>query len=149
MPTLSVIICSTRPGRVGPKVAHWFVERARQHAKFDVETVDLKELSLPVFDEPHHPRLKKYEHDHTRSWSRAVEASDAFVFVTPEYNFGMPPSLLNAIDFLFHEWAYKPAAFVSYGGASGGVRSVQMAKQMLGPLKVVSIPESVAIAPHN
>ena len=145
MPKLGVIICSTRPGRIGPAVAKWLVESAKRHGKFEVQVVDLKEVNLPVFDEPKHPRLRQYEHEHTKAWSRTVQALDAFVFVTPEYNYGMPPSLLNALDYLFTEWAYKPAGFVSYGGTSGGTRSVQMAKQVLTSLKIVPLPEGVAI----
>lgn len=145
MSKLSVIIGSTRPGRAGLPIGQWFLERAKLHGKFEVELVDLKEQNLPLLDEPKHPRLGEYEHEHTKAWSRLVKASDAFVFVTPEYNFSAPPALLNAIDFVFHEWAYKAAAFVSYGGMSGGIRAVQMLKQPLISMKVVGIPESVAI----
>ena len=72
-------------------------------------------------------------------------AADAFVFVTPEYNYGPPPSLLNALNFLTLEWNYKPASFVSYGGVSGGLRAVQLEKQTLTALKMMPIPEAVAI----
>ena len=71
---------------------------------------------------------------------------DAFVIVTPEYNHGSPPALGNALDYLVSEWAYKPAAFVAYGGQSGGLRSVQMTKLVLTALKMMPIPESVVIA---
>jgi NAD(P)H-dependent FMN reductase len=145
MPRLQVIVVSTRPGRAGLPVAHWFVERARAHGGFEVQLVDLKEVALPLFDEPKHPRFRQYEHEHTKAWSTTVSAADAFVFVTPEYNYGVPPSLINALDFLSHEWAYKPAGFVSYGGVSGGTRSVQMAKLVLTSLKIVPIPEAVSI----
>jgi NAD(P)H-dependent FMN reductase len=140
-----VIIGSTRPGRAGLPIGQWFFEQAKKHGKFAVDLVDLKELGLPLMDEPKHPRLGEYEHAHTKAWSAIVEASDAFVFVTPEYNYSAAPALLNAIDYLFREWAYKPAGFVSYGGISGGMRSVQMLKQPLSVLKVVGIPEAVAI----
>jgi NAD(P)H-dependent FMN reductase len=146
MPKLSVIITSTRPGRAGLPIGQWFFERAKGHGKFDVELIDLKERSLPLLDEPKHPRLGQYEHEHTRAWSATVRASDAFVFVTPEYNYGSPPALINALDYLFHEWAYKPAGFVSYGGLSGGTRSVQMTKQVLMTLKVVPLPEAVNVS---
>jgi NAD(P)H-dependent FMN reductase len=146
MLNMHVIAVSTRPGRVGFPVATWIADRAREHGGFEVRLVDLKEVNLPVFDEPRHPRLKQYENAHTKAWSEIVGAADAFVFVTPEYNFSVPPSLVNALDFLSTEWAYKPAAFVSYGGASGGVRSVQMAKMLMTSLKMMPIPESVAIA---
>ena len=145
MSKLSVIIGSTRPGRAGLPIGQWFFERAKLHGGFEVELVDLKEQNLPLLDEPKHPRFAEYEHEHTRAWSKIVKASDAFVFVAPEYNFSAPPALLNALDFLYHEWAYKPAGFVSYGGMSGGIRSVQMLKQPLISMKVVGIPESVAI----
>ena len=70
--------------------------------------MDLAEVNLPVFDEPEHPRFRKYQHEHTKAWSARVARADAYVFVTPEYNFSTPPALLNAIDYLVHEWAYKP-----------------------------------------
>jgi NAD(P)H-dependent FMN reductase len=145
MNKLSVIIGSTRPGRVGLPVAQWFFERAKLHGKFELDLLDLKELDLPLLDEPKHPRLADYQHEHTKAFSKLIKASDAFVFVSPEYNFSAPPALLNALDFLYHEWAYKPAGFVSYGGQSGGIRAVQMLKQPLISMKVVGIPESVVI----
>jgi NAD(P)H-dependent FMN reductase len=142
---VKVIIASTRPIRVGPTVARWFVECARAHGKFQVNLVDLKEVNLPLLDEPKHPRLGNYQHEHTRAWSALVDAADAFVFVTPEYNHGSPPGLVNAIDYLHREWAYKPAGFVSYGGISGGTRSVQMTKLILTTLKVVPMFENVTL----
>jgi NAD(P)H-dependent FMN reductase len=145
MSKLSVVIGSTRPGRVGLPIGQWFFERAKLHGKFEVQLLDLKELGLPLLDEAKHPRLGEYEHEHTKAWSRLVAASDAFVFVTPEYNFSAPPALLNALDYLYNEWAYKPAGFVSYGGQSGGIRAVQMLKQPLISMKVVGIPEAVVI----
>lgn len=142
---LHVVVCSTRPGRIGLPIARWFEEEARGHGPFDVELVDLAEFALPLFDEPKHPRLRQYEHDHTKRWSAKVEAADAFVFVTPEYNFGPPPPLVNALNYLYVEWNYKPAAFVSYGGVSAGLRAVQMEKLTLTTLKMMPIIEAVAI----
>jgi NAD(P)H-dependent FMN reductase len=145
MLTLQVIACSTRPGRAGFPIAKWFVEQAQKHGTLAVELVDLKEVNLPVFDEPKHPRLQQYEHAHTKAWSAIVSRADAFVFVTPEYNYGMPPSLLNALTFLSKEWARKPAGIVSYGGVSAGTRSAQMAKQTLTSLSIMPLPQAVSI----
>ena len=142
---LQIIHASTREGREGFPIAAWVLERARAHGKIEPELVDLKTVNLPVFDEPQHPRLRQYQHAHTKSWSAIVAAADAFVFVTPEYNYGMSPALLNAIDYLYAEWAYKPASIVSYGGISGGTRSAQMTKQMLPSVKMMPIPEGVSI----
>ncbi|AKV04748.1 putative reductase [Labilithrix luteola] len=130
---------------MGLPVGQWFVEHAKGHGKFEVELVDLKEVGLPLIDEPKHPRLGQYEHEHTRRWSATVSASDAFVFVTPEYNYSSAPALLNALDFLYTEWLYKPCGFVSYGGVSGGLRSVQMTKLIVTSLKMVPLPEGVSI----
>jgi NAD(P)H-dependent FMN reductase len=140
---LLVITVSTRPGRLGFPLSTWIFERARAHGAFDVELVDLKEVNLPMFDEPEHPRLRKYQHEHTKRWSAKIDAADAFIFVTPEYNHGTPPSLINALDYLVHEWAHKPVGFVSYGGPAGGTRSVQMVKPMLVALKLIPLMESV------
>jgi NAD(P)H-dependent FMN reductase len=148
-PKLQILIASTREQRGGTAVAEWFVEEVKKHGKFELQVVDLKEVNLPLLDEPHHPVLRRYEHEHTKAWSRTVAAADAFVFVLPEYNYGMPPALLNALDYLVHEWNYKPAGFVSYGGVSGGTRSVQMTKQVLTTLKVVPLPEAVVFPFFN
>lgn len=141
---LSVVITSTRPVRIGPAIGTWFHAHAVAGG-VDADLVDLAEVNLPLYDEPNHPRLKTYTKDHTKRWSGIVEASDAFVFVLPEYNFTAPPSFFNALDFLFSEWAYKPAGFVSYGGVSGGLRATQTAKTILTTFKVVPIPEQVVL----
>lgn len=142
---LNVVTVSTRPGRVGPAVARWAHERARAHGAFEVAEVDLDSFRLPIFDEPQHPRLRDYKHDHTRAWSESVAVADAFVFVTPEYNYFAPPSFVNAVDYLFHEWAYKVAGIVSYGGPLAGARVAQMEKLMLTSVKVMTIPEGVSV----
>jgi NAD(P)H-dependent FMN reductase len=143
--TLSVVIASTRPGRVGLPVGRWVAETAAAHGGFQVEVADLAELALPLMDEPHHPRLGQYVHEHTLGWSAMVDEADAFVMVTPEYNHGPAASLLNAISFLYREWLYKPVGFVSYGGASGGMRSVEAVKPVVSRLSMVPVPEAVAI----
>lgn len=142
---LHIVICSTRPGRVGPSVTKWFQSVAVEQDLFDVTVVDLAEIDLPVYNEPRHPMLQQYEHPHTKDWGASVAAADAFVFVTPEYNYSPPPALLNALHYVYKEWNYKPAAFVSYGGMSGGIRAVQVEKLMLTTLKMVPIMEAVAI----
>src|SRR5215831_15444289 len=68
-PVLQILIASTRPGRVGPSVAAWIQERALAHGGFTVELIDLAEVNLPMFDEPKHPRLREYTHQHTKDWS--------------------------------------------------------------------------------
>ena len=136
MPTLQVIIASTRPGRIGGAVGEWFAGVAREHGSFDVEVVDLAEVDLPFMDEPKHPRLGDYQHEHTRRWSETIGRGDAYAFVMPEYNFGYSAQLKNAIDFLWNEWNDKPVALVSYGGVSGGLRAAQGIKPVLSAVKL-------------
>jgi NAD(P)H-dependent FMN reductase len=145
MATLQIIIASTRPGRAGLPIGQWFHERALGHGGFDIDLVDLADLNLPFMDEPSHPRLRRYTHQHTRDWSARVEAADAFVFVTPEYNHGFNAPLKNAIDYLHDEWRHKPVGFVSYGGVAAGTRAVQMLKQVVSALRMVPAVEAVSI----
>jgi NAD(P)H-dependent FMN reductase len=149
MPKLHVILASTRPGRAGEPIADWFVERAVAHGAFDVELVDLAEVALPFMDEPNHPRLRRYTHEHTKAWSARVDSADAFVFVTPEYNYGFTAPLKNAIDYLHFEWQHKPVGFVSYGGVAAGTRAVQMLKQVVTTLKMLPLFEAVNIPFHT
>jgi len=142
---LNVIIGSTRPGRVGPSIAKWFEGYAREHGAFEPVLVDLADFHLPVYDEPKHPRLQQYEHEHTKAWSASVAAADAYAFVTPEYNFFAPPALVNALDYVFVEWGHKPAGLVSYGGVSGGLRAAQSLKMLLTTLNIMPVPPSVPI----
>lgn len=146
---LNVVIASTRPGRVGKPVGAWFHAFARQQQDFDAHWTDLADFHLPIYDEPHHPRLQKYQHEHTRRWAASVDAADAYVFVVPEYNGGPTPTLVNALNYVYNEWCYKPAGFVSYGGLSGGIRSVQITKLTLTTLKMVPLIEQVTIPMVN
>jgi NAD(P)H-dependent FMN reductase len=143
--SLGVVVASVREGRIGLPVAHWVVDAVRAHGRFEPVLVDLREIGLPMLEEPAHPRLQQYTDDRTRVWSAKIASLDAFVFVTPEYNHAAPPALINALDHLYNEWNYKAAAFVSYGGVSGGLRSVQMAKPLLSALKMVPIVEAVTL----
>lgn len=144
-PSLGIIVASIREGRKGGPVGRWTHEQAVAHGGFEVKLLDLEQIGLPLMQEPNHPRLQKYTQQHTRDWSMQVSELDAFVFVTPEYNHGLSAPLKNAIDYLHHEWLYKPVGFVSYGGVAAGTRAVQMLKQVLGALRMFAIYDAVAI----
>jgi NAD(P)H-dependent FMN reductase len=142
---LLIVIASTRPGRVGLPVGEWFLQRARDHGGFEPELADLAVIDLPLLDEPNHPRLRQYTQEHTRQWSAVVDAADAIVFVTAEYNYGYPAALKNAIDYLHAEWRRKPVGFVSYGGVSGGTRAVQQLKQIVQAVQMYAVAGGVII----
>ncbi|MFC9693829.1 GNAT family N-acetyltransferase [Kribbella sp. NPDC056951] len=139
---IMVVVASTRPGRLGPAIAEWFVRATAATAaelEIEIDVADLAEIGLPFLDEPEHPSTGVYVHAHTRAWSSRVDAADAFVFVTAEYNFAMPATLKNAFDFLSREWAWKPCLFVGYGNTSAGSRAVQMARGVAATMRMLSI----------
>ncbi|GAA3391765.1 bifunctional NAD(P)H-dependent oxidoreductase/GNAT family N-acetyltransferase [Cryptosporangium minutisporangium] len=143
-----MLVCSTRPGALGPEIGEWLIEAvAPGAAELGVELVpvSLGELELPFLDEEAHPSSGRYANEHTRRWSAIVDAVDGIIAVTPEYNYGMPASLKNALDYLGREWAWKPIGFVSYGNTSAGTRSVQHAKQVVTTLRLVPLGATVAI----
>ncbi|RST86731.1 NADPH-dependent oxidoreductase [Aquibium carbonis] len=145
MPIIQIVVASTREGRIGRSVADWVFEVGRERGGAEIELVDLKDVALPMFDEPNHPRLGQYMNDHTKRWSAKVAGADAFIFVTPEYNHSFPASLKNAIDYLHNEWLYKPVGFVSYGGVAAGTRAVQALKPVLAALQMIPVLEGVSI----
>ena len=122
---LAVIIGSTRQGRLGPAVAGWFSDQAATRDDIAVDLIDLADAGAPIG-----PRLA---------------AADAFVVVTPEYNHSFPAPLKEVIDAFSVEWRAKPAAFVSYGGISGGLRAVEQLRQVFAELHVVTIRDTVSV----
>lgn len=143
-----VLVCSTRPGALGPAVGEWLIETITPRAVglgAELVPVALSDLDLPFLDEEEHPSSGVYRREHTRRWSAIVDAADGFVVVTPEYNYGMPATLKNALDYLGREWAWKPVGFVSYGNTSAGTRAVQHAKQVVTTLRLVPLGATVAI----
>lgn len=130
-------------------IADAFLPVVQKHTAFETQLVDLADFNLPPFDEPNHPRLRQYIKGHTKKWSAVIDDADAFILVLPEYNFSAPGSVKNAIDFLSQEWAAKPLGFISYGGISGGLRSVDSLLPVFRALKVVALPEGVHLALYN
>lgn len=133
--TVGIICGSTRKPRAGLQITTFVHDTIKAHlddaAHSDaaaptvhLDLVDIAAFNLPLFDEPGLPQAvtdaSQYVHAHTRAWSARISALDAFVFVTPQYNWSLPAALKNALDYLFHEWAGKPAMVVSYGGRGGG-----------------------------
>lgn len=144
-PVLRIITCSTRPGRAGPTIAAWVAAAAAAEGGFVVETADLAALALPLLDEPAHPALRDYRHEHTKRWSEVVSGADALIFVTPEYDYFPPASVVNAVQYLLHEWAKRPVGIVSYGGLSGGLRATQVLRGLFANVGAVPLPQSVAL----
>jgi len=142
---IAIIIGSTRPGRKADAVARWVYGIAQNRSDAEFELVDIQDFHLPLLDEPVPPSLGQYSQPHTRTWAAKIASFDAYVFVTPEYNHGIPGALKNAIDFLYAEWNNKAAGFVSYGSA-GGVRAVEQLRLVMGELQVADVRAQVMLS---
>lgn len=137
-----VIAGSVRPQRICITVAEWVAALGREITGSSFEVIDLREWPLPMDDEPGMPQTGQYVSASTLAWSRKVAAAPAFVFVTPQYNWGYPAPLKNALDHLYREWTGKPALIVSYGGHGGGkcAEQLQQVLEGLGMKPVASRP---------
>jgi NAD(P)H-dependent FMN reductase len=107
-------------------MASWVIAIAQASSNLKYELLDLADWPLPMDDEPGIPALGDYTQPHTRAWSGKIASADAFLFVTPQYNWGYPASLKNAIDHLYKEWEGKPAVIVTYGGHGGDKCAAQL-----------------------
>jgi NAD(P)H-dependent FMN reductase len=146
MTVISVIVGSTRQGRFSEKPAQWIFQHLKKR-DVDARLLDLRDFPMPFFDHavpPAMPGRAPYENEVVKKWTAAIEASDGFIFVAPEYNYGPPAVLKNAIDWVYPEWNRKAAAFVSFGSL-GGARSVQQLRETAIELQLAPIHSSVHI----
>jgi NAD(P)H-dependent FMN reductase len=147
MTVISVIVGSTREGRFSEKPAHWILQHLKKRAEVDARLLDLRDFPMPFFDQampPAMPGRMPYENDVVKKWTAAIAQSDGFVFVTPEYNYGPPAVLKNAIDWVYPEWNRKAAAFVSHGSAAGA-RSVQQLRETSIEIQLAPVRSSVHV----
>ena len=144
---ISVIVGSTREGRFSEKPAQWILQHLKKRDGIDARLLDLRDFPMPFFDQvapPAAPGRPPYEHEVVRKWTAAIGQSEGFVFVTPEYNYGPPAVLKNAIDWVYPEWNRKPVSFVSYGSAMGA-RGVQQLRLTAVEVQLAPIRSSVHI----
>ncbi|HWW07261.1 NADPH-dependent FMN reductase [Collimonas sp.] len=147
MTVISVIIGSTREGRFSDQPANWIAHHLRQRDGVETRLLDLRDFPMPFFDQPVSPAMPgraPYSNEVVQKWTAEIAKADGFIFVTPEYNYGPPAVLKNALDWVYPEWNRKAAAFVSYGGAAG-VRSVQQLRQTATELQLAAVRSSVHI----
>jgi NAD(P)H-dependent FMN reductase len=145
MVKLAIILGSTRPNRNGEAVGRWFHEIAKKRDDAEFEYIDLRDINLPLLDEPKPPAMGEYSHPYTKQWAAKIAGFDGFVFITPEYNHGTSAVLKNAIDYLYAEWNNKAAGFVGYGSA-GGVRAVEHLRLVMGELQVADVRGQVMLS---
>jgi NAD(P)H-dependent FMN reductase len=147
MTIISVIVGSTRQGRFSEKPAQWIFEHLRKRKEIEARLLDLRDFPMPFFDQavpPSMPGRPPYPNEVVQKWTAQIGASDGFVVVTPEYNYGTSAVLKNAIDWVYPEWNRKAAAFVSYGSAMGA-RAVQQLRETAIEVQMAPIRSSVPL----
>lgn len=144
---VGIVIGSIREGRKGGLVAEWVEQAAAARDDVTVELLDLKEFSIPLLTSATVPAAanRQYDSPEVTRWSQAVDGCDGFVFITPEYNHGLPGAFKNAVDSLGPEWTGKTVAFVSYG-ADGGVRAVEQWRQIIVNFQMVDVRAQVPLS---
>lgn len=153
MTVISVIIGSVRQGRLAEKTAHWILDHLKKREGIDARLLDLADYPMPFFDAPLPPQMPgrpAYEHEVVKRWTQAIAVSDAFVMVSPEYNYAPSAVLKNAIDWVYQEWNRKAVTFVGYG-VVGGARAIQQLHDtavalQLAPIRSVHIPVAALYA---
>jgi NAD(P)H-dependent FMN reductase len=145
MVNIQIVVGSIRPGRNGDAVGKWVYDIAKKRKDIKVELVDLADYDLPLFNEPISPAYAPINNENAKKWAAKINQADGYVFVTPEYNHGMPASLKNAVDWLFSEWNDKAIGFVGYGSA-GGARSIEQFRQVSAEVHMADVRTQVLLS---
>lgn len=124
MTTVAVFVGSLHENSINRKLA-----RALEQLLPEDVTFDYVDINQPLFNQDFEQNMP----DGPRELKGKIEAADAILFVTPEYNRGVPGVLKNAID-----WASRPHGGNSFdgkpvaiAGASGGSLGTTQAQQQL------------------
>jgi len=143
-PAIGIILGTTRPARFADRPARWLLDLARRRDDADFEIVDLRDYPMPFFEEEKSPMLVPPHDEAARRWGKKMAELDGYIFITAEYNHGIPAVLKNALDHAYAEYSRKPAAFVGYGSV-GAARAVEQLRLMLTALQMAPQKLSVHI----
>jgi NAD(P)H-dependent FMN reductase len=143
-PKISIVIGTTREGRFGEEPARWILGIASRRTGLDIEIADLRDYPLPLFDEAAGPAHAPPKKEVALRWGEKMAGFDGYLFVTAEYNHGVPGVLKNALDHVYPECNRKPAAFVGYGGV-GGARAVEQLRLVCIELQMAPTRTAVHI----
>ncbi|KRM27225.1 MULTISPECIES: NADPH-dependent FMN reductase [Limosilactobacillus] len=150
MKKVAILIGSVRPNRRSKQVADWLRVQLMKSQQVHFDVVDLKKVNLPMLDEPHIPFTGLYTHAKTRKWSKLVQSYDGFIFLFPQYNWGYPAALKNAIDYLAKEWQGKPVSLVTFGGHGGSQAQAAMRLVVTGlKMKQLAVNPQISLMPGD
>ncbi|WP_125587868.1 NADPH-dependent FMN reductase [Companilactobacillus jidongensis] len=147
MKQIGIIVGSNRPTRVSLDIATW-VQTTLQDSELNYELIDLEKINLPFLDEPDIPAHGNYQNEHTKEWASLVNSFDGFIIVYPQYNWGYPAVLKNALDYLYTEWAHKPVSTIVFGAHGGYMADLALSFVLKGlHMNVLNSKASLNIVP--
>ena len=129
-PKIGIIMSTTRPGRFADIPTDWLFNIAKERNDADFEIVDLRDYPMPFFEEKAPLHQAPPQNEVALRWGKKIASLDGYIFVTAEYNHGIPAVLKNAVDYLHSEIRRKPATFLGYGG-TGAARAIGHLGEML------------------
>lgn len=107
-PVLAMIVGSVREGSINLRLARAIAHAAAE--RFDARFLKIDDL--PIYNQDH----ENDPPDAVKRLKSEIDAADAVICVTPEYNRSVSPLLKNAID-----WASRPPGKSVWTGKIGAI----------------------------
>lgn len=150
---ITAIVGSIRKNSAGHQIGEWVAEQA-EYAVSDIAEAEGAELEVHYLEDYDLPfgtaetvpmaQQQNYDDERITRWSKVIDGSDAFLFITPEYNHSVPGPFKNAVDLLGAEWTGKAIGFVGYGFTMGS-RAVEHWRQIASNFEMHDVRSQVGI----
>lgn len=136
MTKVAVIVGSLRKGSFNRQLAEALAKLARP--RLDLEIVEIGDL--PLYNQDDEAALPAP----VQRFKQQVEAADAILFVTPEYNRTFSAALKNAIEWGsrpwgHNSWAGKPGAIIGATPGAVGTGQAQSHLRSVAPVLGVAV----------
>src|SRR5688572_21878569 len=152
-PKIVAFAGSLRAGSLNKKLLAIAVEGARE-AGADVTVVDLRELSLPLYDGDLEDASGLP--DGAKRFKALLIAADGLLIASPEYNSSISGALKNAIDWASRTETDDEPSLVAFRGKTaallaaspgglGGIRGLVTLRSILGDIGMILLPDQLCI----
>ena len=137
---IAVILGSVREERLGIRVAQYAMDQVKQHGHTGT-LIDPMTMELPLLNKVYSEYEKGKAPGAMDEISAILEKADAYIVVSAEYNYSIPPAMSNTLDHFLKEYFFKPAGIICYSvGAFGGMRAAMQLRAMLPGVGLITIP---------